>query len=162
MYLFLKVTCLSPVLRRTWLGKKFQGLLHAVVRLAACVTSLGDAMMSVTLHGEPSVPFRRRNRFAVDTTPRAERLHCVYGQKSWGHLRACVGRKPCEPHERSLLTEWRTYGGWTVFLDKANLWRASLRRGKAFKLQPRTLALKKNNLRKSAEDLQQAAVQRRT
>lgn len=75
---------------RDW-AKKFQGLKHAVLRLAGGETSLDDATLPVTLRGEPSVPFRRRNGFIVDATFTAERLRRVYAQKSRGHcVRTCV------------------------------------------------------------------------
>lgn len=63
-----------------------------MLRLAGGETSLDDATLPVTLRGELSLLFRRRNGFTVDGTFMAERLRRVYAHKSWGHcLRAFVG-----------------------------------------------------------------------
>lgn len=160
MYLFLHVTCRSPVFRRTWLGEKVSRSPTCRAVIGRRGTSVDDAEQPVTLCGEPGVPFRRRNGIIVDTTLMAERLRRVFALTTWERFVAFVGGHANRTSSLRSPRDAVTTAGqcfWTRLACKE----PSRRRQRRFQTSTSsTRPLKKNNLRKSTEDLHRAALQR--
>lgn len=167
MYLFLHVTCRSPVFRRTRLGEKVSRSPTCRAVIGRRGTSVDDAAPPVTLCGEPGVPFRRRNGIIVDTTLMAERLLRVFALTSWGRFVAFVGghakrtsrlRSPRD----AVTTAGRCFRTRLKKEKKRKVEEPSRRRRRRFQTSTSSTRrpLKKNNPRKSTEDLHRAALRR--